>query len=105
MEYPVDAVIAQLSAALAAGHSALLVAEPGAGKTTRVPLKLIDAAWLKGQKIVMLEPRRLAARHAMTEFQCYPGLRRHAVASAWRAAGGAAVVLLKFANAGASAPA
>ena len=64
MEYPVDAVIAQLSAALAAGPSALLVAEPGAGKTTRVPLKLIDAAWLKGQKIVMLEPRRLAARNA-----------------------------------------
>ena len=64
MEYPVDAVIAQLSAALAAGPAALLVAEPGAGKTTRVPLKLIDAAWLKGQKIVMLEPRRLAARNA-----------------------------------------
>ncbi len=64
MEYPVDAVIPQLSAALAAGPCALLVAEPGAGKTTRVPLKLIDAAWLKGQKIVMLEPRRLAARNA-----------------------------------------
>ena len=64
MEYPVDAVIPQLSAALAAGPAALLVAEPGAGKTTRVPLKLIDAAWLKGQKIVMLEPRRLAARNA-----------------------------------------
>ena len=64
MDFPVDAVIPQLSAALAAGPSALLVAEPGAGKTTRVPLKLIDAPWLKGQKIVMLEPRRLAARHA-----------------------------------------
>ena len=64
MEYPVDAVIPQLSAALAAGPSALLVAEPGAGKTTRVPLKLVDAAWLKGQKIVMLEPQRLAARNA-----------------------------------------
>ena len=70
MEFPVDAVIAQLSAALAHGPAALLVAEPGAGKTTRVPLKLVDAAWLKGQKIVMLEPRRLAARaaaHRMAE--------------------------------------
>ena len=64
MEYPVDAVMPQLAAALAAGPCALLVAEPGAGKTTRVPLKLIDAAWLKGRKIVMLEPRRLAARNA-----------------------------------------
>ena len=64
MDYPVDAVIPQLSAAFASGPAALLVAEPGAGKTTRVPLKLIDAAWLKGQKIVMLEPRRLAARNA-----------------------------------------
>jgi len=46
------------------------VAEPGAGKTTRVPLRLLDAPWLAGQKIVMLEPRRLAARaaaHRMAE--------------------------------------
>ena len=64
MEFPVDAVIPQLAAALEAGPCALLVAEPGAGKTTRVPLKLLDAPWLKGQKIVMLEPRRLAARNA-----------------------------------------
>ena len=64
MEFPVDAVIAQLSDALKRGSAALLVAEPGAGKTTRVPLKLLDASWLKGQKIVMLEPRRLAARAA-----------------------------------------
>ena len=64
MDFPVDQIIPQLSAALNAGPAALLVAEPGAGKTTRVPLQLIDAAWLKGQKIVMLEPRRLAARNA-----------------------------------------
>ena len=64
MDFPVDAVIPQLSEALAHGPAALLVAEPGAGKTTRVPLKLLDQAWLKGQKIVMLEPRRLAARNA-----------------------------------------
>ncbi len=64
MEFPVDAVIAQLSEALAKRSCALLVAEPGAGKTTRVPLKLLDDPWLQGQKIVMLEPRRLAARAA-----------------------------------------
>ncbi len=64
MEFPVDAVIPRLSEALSAVPCAVLVAEPGAGKTTRVPLKLLDASWLKGQKIVMLEPRRLAARAA-----------------------------------------
>ena len=42
----------------------MLVAEPGAGKTTRVPLALLDAPWLQGRNIVMLEPRRLAARAA-----------------------------------------
>ena len=64
MDFPVDQIILQLSAALDSGPAALLVAEPGAGKTTRVPLKLLDAPWLKNQKIVMLEPRRLAARNA-----------------------------------------
>lgn len=64
MDFPVDQVVPQLSEALAKGPAALLVAEPGAGKTTRVPLKLLDAPWLAGKKIVMLEPRRLAARNA-----------------------------------------
>jgi ATP-dependent helicase HrpB len=64
MDFPVDQIIPRLSDALGSGPAALLVAEPGAGKTTRVPLKLLDATWLKGQKIVMLEPRRLAARNA-----------------------------------------
>lgn len=64
MDFPVDRIIPELSDALGRGPAALLVAEPGAGKTTRVPLKLLDAAWLRGQKIVMLEPRRLAARNA-----------------------------------------
>lgn len=45
-------------------RNAVLVAEPGAGKTTRVPLALLDEPWLAGRKIVMLEPRRLAARSA-----------------------------------------
>ena len=64
MEFPVDQIIPRLAEALAHGPSALLVAEPGAGKTTRVPLKLLDAPWLGRSKIVMLEPRRLAARNA-----------------------------------------
>ena len=61
---PIDEVIASLKAALEAGSRAVLVAPPGAGKTTVVPLALRDEAWLGGQKIVVLEPRRLAARAA-----------------------------------------
>lgn len=59
---PIDAVLDDLSGALEAGNAAVLVAPPGAGKTTRVPLALLDAPWLKGKKIIMLEPRRIAAR-------------------------------------------
>ncbi|MCA0754146.1 ATP-dependent helicase HrpB [Paenibacillus sp. N4] len=61
---PVDAVLPQLLDALRSGTNAVLVAEPGAGKTTRVPLALLEEPWLSGKKIVMLEPRRLAARSA-----------------------------------------
>jgi ATP-dependent helicase HrpB len=64
MHFPVDDVIPDVRAALAARPCALLVAEPGAGKTTRVPLALLDAPWLGSRSIVMLEPRRLAARAA-----------------------------------------
>src|SRR5436190_1278724 len=64
MEFPVDAVIPRLSEALTLGSAAILVAEPGAGKTTRVPLKLLASSWLGDKKIVMLEPRRLAVRTA-----------------------------------------
>jgi ATP-dependent helicase HrpB len=59
---PIDAVLDQLSRTLADNNAAVLVAPPGAGKTTRVPLALLDAPWLKGKKIIMLEPRRIAAR-------------------------------------------
>ncbi|MBZ9669535.1 ATP-dependent helicase HrpB [Mesorhizobium sp. ES1-3] len=63
-ELPVSAVLPALSAALGSGNSAVLVAPPGAGKTTLVPLALLDAPWLGTGKIVLLEPRRLAARAA-----------------------------------------
>lgn len=61
---PIEAVLPALQAALAAAPSAVLVAPPGAGKTTRVPLALLDAPWRGDQKILVLEPRRLAARGA-----------------------------------------
>jgi ATP-dependent helicase HrpB len=61
---PIDEIIQPLRAALAVRTVAVLEAPPGAGKTTRVPLALIDEPWLAGMKLVMLEPRRLAARAA-----------------------------------------
>ena len=59
---PIDAVLDDLSRTLDASNAAVLVAPPGAGKTTRVPLALLDAPWAKDKKIVVLEPRRIAAR-------------------------------------------
>ena len=61
---PIDEALPRLKAALAAHARAVVVAPPGAGKTTRVPLALRDEAWLAGAKILVLEPRRLAARGA-----------------------------------------
>ncbi|MBF8162883.1 ATP-dependent helicase HrpB [Ectopseudomonas hydrolytica] len=61
---PIDALLPALRDALSARHEVVLEAPPGAGKTTRVPLALLDAPWLAGQTILMLEPRRLAARAA-----------------------------------------
>ncbi len=61
---PIEAILPALRATLSRGDSAVLQAPPGAGKTTRVPLALLQEAWLTGQRIVMLEPRRLAARAA-----------------------------------------
>lgn len=59
---PIDAVLEDLSRTLETHNAAVLVAPPGAGKTTRVPLALLDAPWAKGKKIIVLEPRRIAAR-------------------------------------------
>ncbi len=64
MSLPIDAVLPDLLAALRGHPSVVLQAPPGAGKTTRVPLALLDEPWLAGRRIVMLEPRRLAARAA-----------------------------------------
>ncbi|HET8625305.1 MAG TPA: ATP-dependent helicase HrpB, partial [Gemmatimonadales bacterium] len=61
---PVDSVLAPLRAALEQGANAVLQAPPGSGKTTRVPLALAHEPWLAGRRIVILEPRRLAARAA-----------------------------------------
>jgi ATP-dependent helicase HrpB len=61
---PIDAVLGDLTASLRARPNAVLVAPPGAGKTTRVPLALLDEPWVNGGKIIVLEPRRLAARAA-----------------------------------------
>jgi ATP-dependent helicase HrpB len=59
---PIDAVLDQLAVTLADNNAAVLVAPPGAGKTTRVPLALLDAPWAANRKIIVLEPRRIAAR-------------------------------------------
>ncbi|MFP4348261.1 MAG: DEAD/DEAH box helicase, partial [Desulfococcaceae bacterium] len=63
-ELPVIPVIPEVRQALAEEKGAVLIAPPGAGKTTCVPLALLDSPWLAGQKIIMLEPRRLATRAA-----------------------------------------
>jgi ATP-dependent helicase HrpB len=70
---PIEAILPGLRDALACGSSAVVVAAPGAGKTTLIPLALRDAPWLAGKRIVMLEPRRLAARMAATRMAALVG--------------------------------
>ncbi len=62
--FPIHEILPDLLSTLAAGSRAVLEAPPGAGKTTQVPLALLDAPWLQGRKILLLEPRRIAARAA-----------------------------------------
>lgn len=64
IQLPIDAALPSLLHALAEHDSVVLQAPPGAGKTTRVPLALLNEAWLSGQSILMLQPRRVAARAA-----------------------------------------
>lgn len=63
-ELPIEQVLPELCGMLECRPSLLVTAEPGAGKTTRVPLALLKTAWMEGQKLLLLEPRRLAARAA-----------------------------------------
>ena len=62
--FPIHEVMPAILQALASHTRLVLEAPPGAGKTTQVPLALLDAAWCAGKKILMLEPRRVAARAA-----------------------------------------
>ena len=61
---PVTEALPALTAALRAGPNAVLIAPPGAGKTTLAPLVLQEEAWAEGGKLLVLEPRRVAARAA-----------------------------------------
>lgn len=61
---PVDLILCELRQTLSQNRAVVLQAPPGAGKTTRIPPALLDQPWLAGQRILMLQPRRLAARHA-----------------------------------------
>jgi ATP-dependent helicase HrpB len=61
---PIDVLLPGISTALSTRTALVIQAPPGAGKTTRVPLALLKEPWLQGRKLVMLEPRRLAARAA-----------------------------------------
>jgi ATP-dependent helicase HrpB len=61
---PIDDILPELCASLEHAPNAVVQAAPGAGKTTRIPLRLLDTPWREGGKIIILEPRRLAARAA-----------------------------------------
>jgi ATP-dependent helicase HrpB len=69
---PIEEILPRLGDVLAGGRCAVLVAPPGAGKTTRVPLFLKDQDWAADGKLIVLEPRRLAARRPPA------GAERHA---------------------------
>lgn len=70
---PIDEVMPEVKGALSSEGNAVVVAPPGSGKTTRIPLALLSEPWIKGQRILMLEPRRLAARAAARYMAAYLG--------------------------------
>ncbi|MGA0600604.1 ATP-dependent helicase HrpB [Caulobacter sp. KR2-114] len=72
---PIEDALPPLKAVLQAGPCAVVVAPPGAGKTTRVPLALMDEPWARGGKLILLEPRRLAARAAAARMAATLGER------------------------------
>jgi ATP-dependent helicase HrpB len=65
-QLPIVEVIPEIKKKLEAHNTLILQAPPGAGKSTVLPLQLLNEPWLKGKKIIMLEPRRLAARSVAT---------------------------------------
>jgi ATP-dependent helicase HrpB len=73
--YPALAALPALRAALADEGRAVLAAPPGSGKTTTIPLALLDEPWLRGLRIVMLEPRRVAARASAARMASLMGER------------------------------
>lgn len=66
MKYPVEEIVPELKEQLAAHTAVILQAPPGAGKSTVVPLQLLNEPWLQNKRIIMLQPRRLAARSVAT---------------------------------------
>lgn len=64
IDFPIQPLLPRITAALAEHPRLVLEAPPGAGKTTQVPLALLDAPWLQGRRLIVLEPRRVAARAA-----------------------------------------
>jgi ATP-dependent helicase HrpB len=72
---PIDAILDELARTLAGNNAAVVVAPPGAGKTTRVPLVLLDEPWAKNRKIIVLEPRRIAARASAERMAHTTGVR------------------------------
>lgn len=73
MQLPIHAVLEDLMSALSGASSVVLLAPPGAGKTTVVPLALYQAAWMRGERLIMLEPRRIAARAAASRMAAQLG--------------------------------
>ncbi|PZT54688.1 ATP-dependent helicase HrpB [Paenibacillus silvae] len=72
-DLPIQAIIPELQQCFREQDTAVLIAEPGAGKTTVVPLAMLEQPWLEGKKIVMLEPRRIAARSAASRMAAVLG--------------------------------